>query len=137
MLAFALIALAGILIALEKSDGLPPAHIVRANIQFLAILIGVFVISIALMCWFGPLAALGAKAFGLTSQDYGDLRDTASWKYVGFVIGGTTLVATLMALMERRFTWRAIWIGLLAVAGLIVVFDLPFPDLLLPPNGDL
>ena len=136
-LAFGLIGLAGILIALEKRKGLPAAHIVRANIQFLAILIGVFLLSIALMRWSGPVAVLGAKAFGLTSQDYRDLRDTVPWKYVGFVIGGTTLVATLMTLMEGRFTWRAIWIGLLAVAGLIVVFDLPFPDLLLPPNGDL
>jgi len=137
MLAFGLIVLAGILIALEKRDGIPAAHIVRANISFLAALIGVFLLSMSLIRWSGPLSVLMAKALGLTSQDYRNLRDTVPWKYVGFVIGGTTLVATLMTLMERRFTWRAVLIGLLAVVGLIIIFDLPFPDLLLPPNGDV
>lgn len=137
LLAFGLIALAGILIALEKGEGIPAAHVVRANICFVATLVGVFLLSMLMMRWSGPLTAVVTKAAGLNDADYRDLRDTIPWKYVGFVIGGTTLVSTLMALMERRLTWRAVFMGLLAVAGMIVVFDLPFPDLLLPPNGDV
>lgn len=137
MFAFGLMGLAGILIALEKGGALPASHINRKNIRFLTIFIGIFLLSIALMRWSGPFVVLVAKAFELTEQSYRDLRDTVPWKYTGFVIGGTFLVTTMMSLMERRFTWRALWIGLLAVAGLIVVFDLPFPDLLLPPNGDV
>ncbi len=46
------------------------------------------------------------------------------------------MVFGLISLVEHRLSWRRAGAALLAVAALIVVYDLPFDDLLLPPNGD-
>jgi len=83
--------------------------------------------------WLGPAAVWALTEDGA----YRNLRDTAPWKYVGYVAGGTLLVAGLMALVEGNVTWRGVMIGLLATLALIAVYDLPFEDLLLPPNGDV
>jgi len=40
-------------------------------------------------------------------------------------------------MMEGRMRWRTLIISILAVLFLIIVYDLPFENLLLPPNGDL
>lgn len=135
--AFGLIALAGALIMFEKRTKAGAPHLTRENLRFMAIFAGVFLLAMILMRWSGPaLVALG-QGFGVTESDYRELRDTAPWKYTGFVLGGAGLVAMLIALMERRWSWRAAFIGLLAAAALIAVFDLPFSNLLLPPNGDV
>ncbi|MWD25989.1 hypothetical protein E0K89_000645 [Aquicoccus sp. SCR17] len=136
MAAFGLVALAGLLILFEKTRTEGAARLSAANVRFLLLLTGVFLLTMVLMRWSGPAVTGFGQLAGLTEHGYRDLRDTVPWKYIGFVIGGTTLVASLMSLVERRVTWRAILVGLLAVAALIAVFDLPFPDLLLPPNGD-
>ncbi|MEC7259026.1 MAG: hypothetical protein VXW58_14530 [Pseudomonadota bacterium] len=136
MAALGLIAVSGALIAARK-PGEKAARPTLANLRFLLVLTAIFAASLALMRWSGPIAVGLAQAAGLAEHSYRELRDTVPWKYTGFVLGGTGLVASLMSLAERRFSWRALGIGLLAVAGLIAVFDLPFPDLLLPPNGDL
>lgn len=88
--------------------------------------------SFAVMRWLGLIAAAA-----LTENGYRPLRDTAPWKYVGFFFGDTLLVAALIGLVERRVSWRAILVGAGAAVVLIVVYDLPFDDLLLPPNGDV
>lgn len=140
MAAFGLVALAGLLILFEKgrekarAEG--AAHLSAANVRFLLLLTGLFLLTMVLMRWSGPAVTGLGQLAGLTEHGYRELRDTVPWKYVGFVLGGTTLVAGLMSLVERRVSWRAIFVALLAVAALIAVFDLPFPDLLLPPNGD-
>ena len=132
--AFAVVMLAGILTALEKRGPEDARYVTRANLGFIVVLTGIFLFSILLMRWTGPvLVAL----VGPEGAVYRELRDTMPWKISGFVLGGTFLVAGLMALMQRRIGWRQVAIGLLATAGLIAVFDVPFPDLLLPPNGDL
>ncbi|SET94027.1 hypothetical protein [Paracoccus homiensis] len=133
--ALALILVAGLLILFEK--GKPAPRITSRNLRFLIAFTGVFFVSLAVMRWAGPAIIWTMGGLGLTEHSYRDLRDTAPWKYAGFVIGGTGLVATLMCMIEGRASWRAVLVGLLAVAALIAVFDLPFPDLLLPPNGDV
>ena len=65
------------------------------------------------------------------------MRDTAPWKYIGFILGGVVLIAGLIALVEGRVSLRGVVLGLMATFALIVVYDLPFDDLLLPPNGDV
>ncbi|GHF70635.1 hypothetical protein [Seohaeicola zhoushanensis] len=133
---FSVVALAGLLIIVEKRKAGLSAALSPSNLRFLLLFIGIFVLSILLMRWSGPALVTLAKAAGLTDHTYRDLRDTIPWKYTGFIIGGTTLVTLLMSYMAGRVTWRAVLIGLLATFALIAVFDLPFPDLLLPPNGD-
>jgi hypothetical protein len=47
------------------------------------------------------------------------------------------MVFGLISMMEGRMRWRTLIISILAVIFLIIVYDLPFENLLLPPNGDL
>lgn len=136
-LAFGLVVLAGLLIAFDKRGVTFASHLTRANLRFLLFFTGVFLLAVVLMRWTGPLLVGLGEIAGLTDAGYRDLRDTVPWKYAGFVIGGTSMVTILICAMEHRFTWRAVLIGLLTVFGLIAIFDLPFPDLLLPPNGDV
>jgi len=65
------------------------------------------------------------------------LRATPGWKHVGFVLGGVIVVSGMITIVERRFTRRAVLTALVAVLVMIAVFDLPFEDLMLPPNGDV
>ena len=84
------------------------------------------------MRWAGP-----ALAGLLTDEGYRPLRDTAPWKYLGFLVGGSGMIAAMISLVEGRISRRAVLIGLVAAVALILVYDLPFDDLLLPPNGDV
>lgn len=109
------------------------ARMQRHNLIFLAKLVLTLTVSLLIMRWLGPLAVdlLG------TDGDYRALRDERPWKYIGFIAGGMTLVVGLIALMEGRFSLRGVIIGLCAALALIAIYDLPFEDLLLPPNGDV
>ena len=101
-------------------------------LPFLAALLGIVVVSLVAMRHAGPLAVEMAGA-----GEYRLLRDTAPWKHVGFVLGGTALVGGLIAILEGRASLRALLVGLGMAFLLIALFDLPFGDLLLPPNGDV
>ncbi len=135
--AFVLMVVAGFLIVFEGrgKKGLP--HLSVANLRFVALFVALFLVSVILMRWTGPVLVDLAHMVGSTDHSYRDLRDTAPWKYTGFVTGGTFLVTMLISLIEHRLSWRALLIGLAATALLILIFDVPFPDLLLPPNGDV
>ena len=47
------------------------------------------------------------------------------------------IVTGIIAVLERRLSRRGVITGICAVLVLIAVFDLPFDDLMLPPNGDV
>ena len=123
--------LGGVLVAFFESEANARRLSLR-NWVFLVRLLGILVVAFLVMRWLGPVLA-GV----MTDEGYRPLRDTAPWKYVGFLVGGTGLVAGLIGLVEGRVTWRGVGIGLVAALALIVVYDLPFDDLLLPPNGDV
>ena len=104
----------------------------RANLIYVLKLGSVLLFALVLMRWLGPaLAAVFAE------QDYRALRDTVPWKYIGFLFGSVAFVAGLMAVVEGRITATGLIIGLMAALALIAIYDLPFDDLLLPPNGDV
>lgn len=131
-LAFGLMALSGALIVLEARRAEADIRLSARSIGFLVAILAICLIALGAMIWTGPLAV----AFLGGEDNYRNLRDTAPWKYLGFILGGTGLVAALIALVEHRLTLRAVGLGLVTVAVLIGVFDLAFDDLLLPPNGD-
>ncbi len=137
MAALALAALAGLLIIFDKRGVKLASHLTAANLRFILVFTGVFLLAVVFMRWSGPLIVGLGRALGLTEAVYRDLRDTVPWKYAGFVIGGTSMVSILICAMVHRFTWRAVFVGLLTVFGLIAIFDLPFPDALLPVFGFL
>ena len=70
-------------------------------------------------------------------DEYRLLRDTVPWKYVGFASGGFVIVAGASSVVEGRFSRSAALAGIVAVLLIIALYDLPFDDLLLPPNGDV
>ena len=108
-----------------------PAALGLHNLGFLAAVIGCVGASLAVMWLAGPVAA------ALTVGDYRPLRDEAPWKYLGFVLGGGLMIFSLIALVERRLSLARLVLALAVALALALVFDLPFEDLLLPPNGDV
>ena len=131
--AAAFIGLGGLLVLIGGRGPDQAATLTGANLRFLAWFLALLIGSFLVMRHAGP--ALG----WLTGQEteYRLLRDTAPWKWVGFATGGFVLVFGLISIVEGRISLRAGLVGVAAVLVLIAVFDLPFDDLLLPPNGDL
>lgn len=128
-LAAVFILVSGLMLVFERHAVDPSPS--RQNILFIAAIIGIGILGILIMRWAGPLLA------GLAGEDYRLLRDTVPWKYTGFGLGGGAMVFGMIAFVEERPSWRALWIALAAVAGIILLYDLPFDDILLPPNGDV
>ncbi|MEM6275610.1 MAG: hypothetical protein AAF714_01575 [Pseudomonadota bacterium] len=128
-IAAAFIGLGGFsLILFEGSEGdsVVPS---RENMFRIFALTGIVVLAILIMRWAGPVT-LGAEEYRL-------LRATPPWSWLGFLIGGALLVTALVAGIERRLSFRAVFVGVGWSIALILLFDLPFEDLLLPPNGDV
>ncbi|MGD1926477.1 MAG: hypothetical protein ACFB03_20170 [Paracoccaceae bacterium] len=103
-----------------------------ANLIFLVSLICALGVALGLMRWAGP--ALVAYA---TGADYRPLRDTPPWKYAGIMLGGVSMITALIYIVERRWHWSRIVIAVVVTLTLALFYDLPFEDLLLPPNGDV
>jgi hypothetical protein len=101
------------------------------NIKFLVMLLVLLGLSMAVMRWAGPFAAY------LFNADYRSLRDTVPWKYIGYFLGGIIMVFSLISMMEHRMRWRTLIISIIVVVVLIMIYDLPFENLQLPPNGDV
>lgn len=130
-LAAVFIFISGLMLLREgrRNDNRPSAE----NLTFIAAMIVFGVISILVMRWAGPLAV----ALFSSGDEYRLLRDTAPWKYIGFTLGGALLVFAMIVFVEGRLTARALSVALLAVLAIILLYDVPFEDVLLPPNGDV
>lgn len=129
---FSLLGIAGLILMVEARAIGSTARLDRRDIAFIISVGGVFLCSMLLMRWSGPLAASL-----LSDESYRNLRGTLPWKYLGFVIGGCFMIGTLISLVNRRLTLGAYLLGLVVSLGLALVYDLPFGSLLLPPNGDV
>jgi len=132
-LAAGLLALGGLLLLVESLRTRSLVRLSLNSLTYTAGLLGLFVIFTLLLTWIGPIAVV---LFAEQAAEYRLLRNTAPWKYLGFVVGGTFLVAALISFMEHRLRWQSVLLGVLATIALILVYDLPFDNLLLPPNGD-
>ena len=105
--------------------------ITRQNLIWMVYLFGVFTASLMLMRYAGPIVAM------LMNLDYRPLRATPPWHYIGFLVGGTILIGGLASLVERRLSAHNFVIGFIAALVVALIYDLPFDDLILPPNGDV
>jgi cell division protein FtsX len=101
------------------------------NVTWIAALLSLFTISMLLMRYAGPVALAWSES------GYRPLRATAPWHYIGFLIGGAVLVGGLTGLAKRRLSIRDFAIGFVASLVIALLYDLPFDDLILPPNGDV
>jgi len=136
-MALAIMLLGAVWLLLSR-DRKPVGEIIgpgRALLMFLLIV----ALSFLLMRWSGPAAVwLGASA-GLVEPGtgYRPLRDTLPWKFIGFLAGGTVMIWALSALADGGWTWRRLVTAFLVTLVIGAAFDLPFEDLVLPPNGDV
>ena len=108
----------------------------RQSLAFVTRFAAAIAVGLALMSHTGPLVVDAIDALGGAVGSYRELRDTVPYKYLGYLLGGTAMVAGAIAVVEQRFTRSAALSAVLATLILIVLYDLPFDDLLLPPNGD-
>ena len=84
------------------------------------------------MRYLGPITA------GIFSEDgYRPLRATIPWKYIGYLFGGTAMIGGLTSFVRRQFMAKDWIIGFLVTLAIALIYDVPFDDLLLPPNGDV
>ena len=104
-----------------------------ASLKFIGIQIAVLVSGFLVMLYAAPIVLW---LFDGTAE-YRLLRDTAPWKFIGYLLGGTAIVSGLISQAEGRFSGRSVVIGLCVALALIASYDLPFDNLLLPPNGDV
>lgn len=104
---------------------------------FAALLFAVYFVSFVVMLYLGPLLVSVSNLISGEELEYRLLRDTVPWKYIGFFFGGTIAIAGTISLLEGKFVLRTLLVALIAVFAIIAVYDFPFDDLLLPPNGDV
>ena len=130
-LASSVLIVGGLLLIVQSFRTLGGTDLSWNSLIFLVLLLALLGLSMAVMRWAGPFAAY------LLNADYRSLRDTVPWKYIGYFLGGIIMIFGFISLMERRLRWRTLIISILAVLFLIIVYDLPFENLLLPPNGDV
>ena len=135
--AAAFVLLGGGLLVIVEGGRADTSRLTRANGAYLATLILWFALCLAVMRWLGPAVVALLAPGGEDAASYRALRDTAPWKYIGYLAGGTLLVGGTIAWVEGRPSLRAVLIGAAATLAMIALYDLPFDDLLLPPNGDV
>lgn len=131
---FLLLMASGLFLIGESWSKKQGPSIERSHLAFGLIAFLTFLCSLMAMRWFGPLAV---ALFAENGQEYRALRDTVPWKYIGYLCGGSFLVGTFISLSARKLHLRHFLIGLGISILMIAVYDLPFEDLLLPPNGDI
>ena len=101
------------------------------NLSWVITLLGIFATSLLVMRYTGPLVA------SWTELGYRPLRATPPWHYIGFLLGGTAMVGGLTGLVARRFAVKDLVIGFVVSLIIALLYDIPFDDLVLPPNGDI
>lgn len=128
--------LSALLAGRDSASSEPPIGLSKSNITSMAAMAFVLIVSLALMVWAGPLLVQVMQAAGSDIKTYRLLTDTVPYKYTGLAIGGFVLVAGLISWIEGHVRWQALVTGIGAVLVLILLYDVPFDTLLLPPNGE-
>jgi len=108
----------------------------RQSLQFIARLFCVIAVGLLLMNESGPVSVGLSSHLGWDVGSYRELRDTVPFKYIGYALGGFVMVFGVISMVESRASRSAALVSIVAVLVLIILYDLPFDDLLLPPNGD-
>lgn len=125
-----------ILILFERNVPDQP-KMTRGNLRFICSPLLILIVSLSVMRYAGPLVVAATNMYTGEALEYRLLRDTVPWKYIGYFPGGMILISGVIALIEGHHTARNLLISAVAVLVMIMIYDLPFDDLLLPPNGDV
>ena len=125
-----------LILLFEKRDE-PQFTMAAAQFVFFFKLVIVILVALSVMRHLGPILINTYAALSGLDLEYRLLRDVIGIKHIGFLIGGMIMVGGMIGVVEGRLSRRALMIGLIWSLVLILVYDLPFEDLLLPPNGDV
>ncbi|MBE1283351.1 MAG: hypothetical protein GJ676_08555 [Rhodobacteraceae bacterium] len=129
--------LSGVLLVTVERQAEGQPRLDLRNLGFTAGMVALIFVSLIVMRWSGPLAVGIVNVLGDGDLEYRLLRDTAPWKFLGYFVGGTLMISGCVAMVEGRIRLRAVLVSALAVLTMIAIYDLPFDDLILPPNGDV
>ena len=132
----ALLAASSLMKLREGSAGAPTGGPTWANMRYLALLLVIVLGALVLMMVAGPAVVKVAQALGSEVDNYRAMRATRPWKYIGYLAGGFVMIFGLMTTIARQLSWRLALIAAAAVVVMALAYDLPFKNLLLPPNGD-
>ena len=97
----------------------------------------VFGAALILMRYLGPVTISLVNEFTSTDLSYRNLRATWPLKYLGYVTGGTVMLCALSQFMDQSLTRKRALLFFGISFAIALFFDLPFEDILLPPNGDV
>jgi len=125
----------GLLLLIERPAA--PLPLKAESWRYIAAVAAILTVSLILMRWTGPATVELMGAAGADLPAYRQLRASLPWSWLGYVAGGTFLIGGLISLVRLRPGWRAFGLGLAISLALAAAYDLPFRNLILPPNGDL
>ena len=137
LVAGALIGLSGIMLVTFERKAPSKGTLSPAEIRFVAGIIAILALGLLAMSCTGPILLSIANWITGQELEYRLLRDEAPWKYIGYFTGGTIIVGGLMAKVHRQITIKYLIVGVISALVIAALLDLPFDDLLLPPNGDV
>lgn len=129
--------LGGLLLIIRERHAPNQTIVTRTQLFFITRIVIVIIVGVLAMRYSGPALADLVSLFRAEPIEYRLLRTTPGWRHVGYVVGGIIIVSGMIAVVEGKLTRRAVLTALIAVLVFIAVFDLPFEDLQLPPNGDV
>ena len=120
----------------RSSNPIPEKVLDRQSFIFLFKMIVVITLGLSLMFFTGPLCVELSNVLTGEADSYRYLKASFPYKYIGYLVGGFILVFGIIGIIENRFSGSAAWITILTVLLLIILYDVPFDNLLLPPNAD-
>ncbi len=137
VLAGVFILVGGVMLLLFERNATNQPSIDRLNLKFVALCVATLAVGLLLMRFAGPATVLITNLMTGSELEYRLLRNTAPWKYIGFILGGSLAIGGVIALAEGCLRPRTVVVAIGAILAMIAIYDLPFDDLLLPPNGDI
>lgn len=99
--------------------------------------VALFGITLFVMRYLGPWMISAVDMFIAADLNYRNLRNIWPLKYLGYVTGGTIMLCALSHFMDQSLTRKRALLFLAITFAIALFFDLPFEDILLPPNGDV
>ena len=107
----------------------------KQSFVFLARLVIVVSIGLILMVYLGPMVVDLINTLGGEIGSYRNLRATYPYKLIGYVFGGFVLIFGIISVVENRFSMNGALVSIIAVVVITMLYEVPFDNLLLPPNG--
>jgi len=107
----------------------------KQSFVFLTRLVVVVSIGLVLMVYLGPMVVDLINTLGGEIGSYRNLRATYPYKLIGYVVGGFVLIFGIISTVENRFSMNGALASIIAVVVITMLYEVPFDNLLLPPNG--